>query len=801
MRKRSILVLAALWLVTGGAALVHATPVTRTVGAFDITFYNKRDGDGSGTRGAQNWTTQQMDDVVACAAVWGNRIADTAGRQVKLHLFWYAFSGNTLGTTSAPTNGDGANSWTYVEHVWRDGVNYHGPWTRSDGTFQFDTNAASTSWNFGTGAPTSGQIDFRSVVTHELGHALGFYPSYASSDDTWGNCWGTAFSPDNFAGVLGLANWDRLLVDSAGNHPVNDGTGAPGNFSQVANPVWFTGANAVAYYGGNVPIYAPNPYEGGSSLSHLDETRLPNALMSPFVAEGQAVRGPTRLEWEMMKDLGWSIVTTIRWTKGAGTLNWVDAANWDNPSGPPDDTWDVVLGGAGLAQGDVLNLGGNQSVNVMTIDSGADFTLGGTSGTLTIVKGNLTRTAASSGAQTIARPVALGSKAVWDIGGDGQLAVVGGISGSGFGLEKRGTGTLLVSGANTYSGPTLVGEGTLLLSGGSLASSSLTVSAGAALDCTAPAFTYAASFSNSGAVRVEGGTLTLSGPVGQCAGTTLTGGTWEVGAGSALAITTVSAIATNRAAVVLDGPNSLFAPFDALADNEGRFTILGGRHFSTAADLANSGAITVGDASTLKVNGVLAIDTGAGGVVDLAGGSLIVDYAPGNSPLAQVAAWVRSGLTDGPEGYWDGPGIASSLAAADAVLLTAVGVLDNSDAIVGGKTTFAGETVDATSVLAGYAWCGDVNLDGVVDANDYDVIDRNFLFAPSPDDTGWWTGDFNYDGAINANDYDLIDRAFLFQSDPQSGGGMPAPTPAPEPATLALAALGGLAALLRRRRK
>ena len=798
MRKRSILVLAALWFVTGGAALVHAAPVTRTVGAFDITFYNKRDSDGSGTRGAQNWTTPQMDDVVASAATWANRITDTAGRQVKLHLFWYGFSGNTLGTTSAPTNGNGTHSWTYVEHVWRDGVDYTGPWTKSDGTFELDTNAAGTSWNFGTGAPASGQIDFRGVVAHEIGHALGFYPSYTSSDDTWGNCWGTATSPNNFAGTLGLANWDRLLVDSAGNHPANDGTGTPGNFNQAANPVWFTGAGAVAYYGGNVPIYAPNPYEGGSSLSHLDETRLPNALMSPFIAMGQTARRPTRLEWEMMKDLGWSVVTTIRWTKGAGTLNWADAANWDNPSGPPDDTWDVVLDGVGLAQGDVLNLGGNQSVNVMEIDSGAGFTLGGTSGTLTIVKGNLARTAASSGTQTIARPVAIGSKAVWDISGAGQLAVVGGISGAGFGIEKRGTGTLLVSGANTWSGPTLVGDGTLLLSGGSLASSSLTVSAGATLACTAPAFTYAASFSNSGAVRVQGGTLTLSGPVGQCAGTTLTGGTWEVDANSALAITTVPGIVTNRATVVLDGPNSLFAPFDALAGNEGRFAILGGRDFTTAADLANSGTLTVGDASTLKVNGILAIDAGVGGVVDLAGGSLIVDYAPGNSPLAQVAAWVRSGLTDGPAGYWDGPGIASSLAAADAGFLTAVGILDNSDAIVGGKTTFAGQAVDATSVHARCTWWGDVNLDGAVDANDYDIIDRNFLFQPLPDDAGWWTGDVDYDGKVNANDYDLVDRAFLLQGDPMSAVSMPAP--APEPATLALAALGGLRVLLRRRR-
>jgi len=115
---------------------------------------------------------------------------------------------------------------------------------------------------------------------------------------------------------------------------------------------------------------------------------------------------------------------------------------------------------------------------------------------------------------------------------------------------------------------------------------------------------------------------------------------------------------------------------------------------------------------------------------------------------------------------WTGNGITSSAAAADSDNLTAVGVLDNADPEAGGKTTFAGQTVDATSVLVKYTWWGDANLDGRVDANDYDLIDRNFLFTPEPDHMGWWTGDFNYDGVIDANDYDKIDRAFLFQTGP-----------------------------------
>ncbi|MBE3070952.1 MAG: PEP-CTERM sorting domain-containing protein [Planctomycetes bacterium] len=183
-----------------------------------------------------------------------------------------------------------------------------------------------------------------------------------------------------------------------------------------------------------------------------------------------------------------------------------------------------------------------------------------------------------------------------------------------------------------------------------------------------------------------------------------------------------------------------------------------------------------------------------GAALDVGSGALVVDYAPAEaSPLPDVRGWLASGLNAAGGGYWDGDGIRSDLAAADTDGLTAVGVLDNTDPKVGGKTVFAGEAVDATAVLVRYTWWGDANLDGVVDANDYDVIDKNYLFPPAV--MGWWVGDFNYDGAIDANDYDRIDKAYLFQGAPLAA---PSPAPAPEPATLALLALGTAGAMLRR---
>jgi len=252
-----------------------------------------------------------MSAIAACITAWASLLGTTAGRQIRLHRVWAEFGSNgILGGSYSPTNGDGTTGWTYGEHIWRDGANYDGRWDGFDTFIQYDITAAGFSWNFGAGSPLGNQIDFRSVVTHEIGHSIGFYDSYDSTPayDDWGNAWGTETSPYNWAGYRGLSRWDQNLIDSMGNRPVNGGTGTPNNFNQVDNPVYWTGVNANSEYGGPVPIYAPSTFQPGSSLAHVDETALPNALMSPFVSLGQVVRAPTDVELGMMQDMGWVVV-------------------------------------------------------------------------------------------------------------------------------------------------------------------------------------------------------------------------------------------------------------------------------------------------------------------------------------------------------------------------------------------------------------------------------------------------------------------------------------------------------------
>jgi len=91
---------------------------------------------------------------------------------------------------------------------------------------------------------------------------------------------------------------------------------------------------------------------------------------------------------------------------------------------------------------------------------------------------------------------------------------------------------------------------------------------------------------------------------------------------------------------------------------------------------------------------------------------------------------------------------------------------------------FDGVDVSVNDILVKYSWNGDVNLDGVVNADDYFRVDTGFITQAG----GYQNGDLNYDGVVNADDYFLIDSAFLSQTGPLATNPQPAETPVGEAA-------------------
>jgi hypothetical protein len=154
-----------------------------------------------------------------------------------------------------------------------------------------------------------------------------------------------------------------------------------------------------------------------------------------------------------------------------------------------------------------------------------------------------------------------------------------------------------------------------------------------------------------------------------------------------------------------------------------------------------------------------------GGLVTVDGGSLRVEQGSLASIVAQIEA------ARGP-GDWSGTtGIGSAHAAADPGLVT----------------VFASS--DATGVLVAATIFGDTDLNGTVGREDFVALRANMGQPGALAD-----GDVTQDGEVDYLDYVLIKR-----NAGQSFSGQAEVVP--EPATLALLAIGGAAALLRRKRR
>jgi hypothetical protein len=104
-----------------------------------------------------------------------------------------------------------------------------------------------------------------------------------------------------------------------------------------------------------------------------------------------------------------------------------------------------------------------------------------------------------------------------------------------------------------------------------------------------------------------------------------------------------------------------------------------------------------------------------------------------------------------------------------------------------GITIFNGQAVNPSDVLVRYTYAGDANLDGKVNALDFNAVAGNSASLTLP---GNGQGDFNYDNITNTLDFTALAQNF--------NQVLPSPAIAsvvPQPATLFVAA-----PLLRRRR-
>ena len=176
------------------------------------------------------------------------------------------------------------------------------------------------------------------------------------------------------------------------------------------------------------------------------------------------------------------------------------------------------------------------------------------------------------------------------------------------------------------------------------------------------------------------------------------------------------------------------------------------RHFRVNELIVDEGTLratqelTGLDPGTLNTSRVGTISVGSSGKFDLINNGLIIDYESGSNPLSDPpTSGFVSDLHDGwAGGSWNGNGIISSLAqGADPE--RGLGYAQKTDL---GWTTFAGLTLDDTSIPVRLTLMGDSNLDKTVDFSDFSLLASHF-----GTDNYWYNGDYDYTGHVDIGDF------------------------------------------------
>ena len=162
-------------------------------------------------------------------------------------------------------------------------------------------NGEKSNWYFGTdGNPAPNQLDFVSLVMHEVAHGLGFTGGVA---------------PNGLPPQAKPKAYDQFTEDGFGTRILDyeyNSNEIRAALRGQAGGLFFDGPASAASNGGPVRLYAPDPWKA-ASYHHLDEqtfNNTPNSLMTPVQNNGEVEHHPGPVTLAMFEDMGWPTVNT-----------------------------------------------------------------------------------------------------------------------------------------------------------------------------------------------------------------------------------------------------------------------------------------------------------------------------------------------------------------------------------------------------------------------------------------------------------------------------------------------------------
>ena len=349
-----------LWLTLSACALVALLSSAPAFAVAVIEVVNN-DGAGEGFNDPTPWTSTGGNPANSigearliafqfAAHLWGSRLESNV--KITIGAEMNPLPGNAtsavLGQAGTTTihrnfvNAPVANTW-YPQALANSLANFDLAPVDDDISAEFNSDVdgpvvlGGISWYYGLdGNPPGSDVDFVSVVLHELGHGLGFQ---------------TFVDPNTGAKFSGFDDTYMINLVSPGVTPYRYslGTNAQRVTAHTSNNLYWDGTSVVAggasltagvHASGVVQIHAPTTLAVGSTLSHFSTNAFPNQLMEP------SYTGPNHnpdLAFNLMEDIGWGLAPTngtdvvfildVTGSTGALLPNWVTqipivAASW-----------------------------------------------------------------------------------------------------------------------------------------------------------------------------------------------------------------------------------------------------------------------------------------------------------------------------------------------------------------------------------------------------------------------------------------------------------------------------------------
>jgi hypothetical protein len=201
----------------------------------------------------------------------------------------------TLASAFSPLISEAPGYWrTVVQNKLISGVDSNG--AAADGEIEWNWGS---NWGLGDTVSTD-EFDFVSTAVHELVHSFGFL-SFVGAPGTNAN--------------LGRPLFDSFVENSTSKKPIKSNyiwnTAYDPNLIGGKGGLYFGGANAVAAYGALVPLFTPDPWTSGSSMSHLDDATFTGSnqkMMNARTDTGLGVRVLSPIELGILKDLGYTVM-------------------------------------------------------------------------------------------------------------------------------------------------------------------------------------------------------------------------------------------------------------------------------------------------------------------------------------------------------------------------------------------------------------------------------------------------------------------------------------------------------------